>query len=218
MGEGGRCQVPSWGAALLFVASTALAGGWVHPPAALGQERNLLQDGNRLKAQAEAGIQFFPGAAGNILATGVSYGILVSWQPLWFGGVEVAYEGANYNTFDTRGDKVSLFENGAQVAWKVSPNFGVVEPYGLAGIGFSIVSREGEGRPRTEVLDDHTMVKVPLGLGVDFHLTSMKNPTVPHVVLGVRGVYRIVFHHPFRDVSARGADQITLSGLVGVQF
>lgn len=218
MGKGGRCQVPSWGAALLFVAFSLLAGGWLHPPAALGQERTLLQEGNRIKAQAEAGIQFFPGAASAILGTGVAYGILVSWQPLWFGGVEVAYEGANYDTIDPEGEKISLFENGAQVAYKISPNFGVVEPYGFVGFGYSILSLQGDGGERPDVLRDSTMLKVPLGLGVDFHLSSRKKAKVPHVVLGVRGAYRLVFRHPFLAVSERGADQLTLTGLVGIQL
>lgn len=217
-GVGGRgIEGASRGIALLCAVALGL-GAWSAPGEARAQERTLLQPGNRLKAQAEAGIQFFPGGANAILGTGVTYGVLVSWQPLWFAGLEIGYEGANYDTIDPDGEKVSLFENGAQLVWKVSPNFGVVEPYALGGIGFSILSHEGDGDPRRDVLEDNTMVKVPLGLGVDFHLSSRRRAAVPHVILGVRGVYRVVFNHPFRDVSDRGADQITLTGLVGIQL
>lgn len=186
------------------------------PDESASQEKTLNQKGSRIKVQAEAGIQLFPGAAKALLGSGAAYGVLVSWQPIWFAGGELAYQGANYNAF-IDGQKVSLFENGAQASFKLSPNFGIFEPYALAGIGFSIateVSDEG----RKPILEENTFVKVPLGLGIDFHLASRKKTGVPHVTLGVRGVYRIVFHHPFLNVSQRGADQITLTGVVGLQI
>lgn len=202
--------------ALLFslVAALAVAG---MPEGASAQEPTLNQPGLRLKAQLGAGIQFFPGAASAIVGTGVNYGVFVSWQPWWYGGVELSYGGANYNTIDPDGNEVSLFENGAELALKASPNFGVVEPYALAGIGFAVLTETSE-QGRRPVLDENTMVKVPLGLGVDFHLASRRRSPVPHVTLGVRGVYRLVFHHPILGVSERGADQISLLGLVGMQL
>lgn len=178
----------------------------------------LDQPGLRLKAQLEIGAQFFPGGASALLGNGLSYGLVVAWQPRWYAGLEAAYEGANYDSLTQLGDdEISVFENGAQVAYKVSPRLGRIEGYALAGVAFSTVSEIREENEES-LLDGNTMWKVPIGVGFDIHMADAREPRVPHFVVGARGVYRFVFNHPFRAVSGRGADQITVTALIGLQW
>lgn len=167
----------------------------------------------------QGGVQIFPGGASKEVGTGIAYGVLFVWKPFWIGGLELGYQGTNYKTKgDVGGPQSSVFENGAELLLRLSPRVGLIEPYLLAGGGFSRVTVQNDvGVVRK--LRDSTVAKVPLGVGLDVHLQRPAAPiTDVHAVVGVRGLYQFVFSNDFLETSGRGADQIAITALVGVNF
>ena len=170
-----------------------------------------------VEAQALAGVLVYPGAAGDFLGTGLAYGVLVTIEPWSLVGFELSYLGAIYETTSLASDAdLSVFENGGQLAVKVSPRFDRIEPYALAGLGFSAVEVVEEVGTRSDVQDD-TLVQLPIGLGADYHFGS-EEPGGAHLTLGARASYVFVFDTDLVPVSARGADKLLFAVGFGVQF
>ncbi|AKU89708.1 hypothetical protein [Vulgatibacter incomptus] len=205
---------------LLTVGAARAAEAQPPPPAHQpGTPRQAGEWVQTFEAQAQIGVQFFPGAAAHLAGSGLAYGVSIGWKPLWLGGIELSYQGANYSTsVEDLAPSVSIFENGVQLLLRISPRFGVFEPYALAGGAISFVNvRDNEGVKHS--IQDDMLVKVPLGLGVDIHLQPRNaDPTETHVIVGARASYLLVFFNDFLPVTSRGADQMSTLVLLGVGF
>ena len=209
-----RRTLGRWGCAAALLCLPAAAGA--QPGPTPWYERGA---DTGVEAQALAGVLVYPGAAGDFLGTGFAYGVLVTLEPWSLVGFELSYQGALYETTSLASDAdLSVFENGGQLAVKVSPRIDRFEPYALAGLGFSAVEVVEEVGTRSDVQDD-TLVQLPLGLGVDYHFGSgEEEPGSAHLTLGARAAYIFVFDNDLVPVSARGADKLLFAAVFGVQF
>jgi len=203
---------------------TPLLFTFAGPAAAQGQGPPLVSEPDRpstFTIQAQGGVLLFPGEAQDRVGTGIGYGGLIAWKPLPLLGVEASYQGANYQSSgDVGGPQTSIFENGGQLLLRVGPRLRNLEPYVLAGGAFSHVTVRNDRGVVRDIRDD-TVAKVPLGVGLDWHLQPLQaKRSDTHVVLGLRGAYQLVFFDDFLPTleSGRGADQIAISFLIGVGF
>ena len=217
---GRRCVLTSRGATLLAAAA------WAAPNAVAAQppgEPWYARDDRGVEAQAFVGAQLLPGAAGEFLGSGVAYGVLVTIEPLPLLGVELGYQGSFYRTASlpgpSGGSDLSVFENGGWTALKGSPRIGRLEPWALAGVGFSGVEVVEEQGIVTELADD-TIVLLPIAIGADYHFQDERSRAAgeTHLTAGVRAGWTFVFDNDFVPVTARGADRVLLAVVFGAQF
>ncbi len=203
-----------------FAASLGAAMCLASPSAASAVEAPAPVGDQTFKAQAQLGIQFFPGAAAHLVGSGLAYGVAIGWKPSPLWGLELGYQGANYETSeDLIGPAVTIVENGAGLLLRFGPRLGIFEPYVMAGGAFSIVTVRSNDPGIKHEIEDDTLIKVPFAVGLDVHLQPSDAPlTATHVVLGVRGAYKLVFFDDFLSVSQRGADQMEATFLIGVGF
>jgi hypothetical protein len=204
---------------LLVVAALGLA-----PVAAHGQAFApwYERDDTGVEAQALVGVQLLPGAASDFLGSGVAYGVAVTIEPFPIAALELGYQGGFYRSVALPGvaaTELSVFENGGYAAAKASPLAGSLEPYLLVGVGFSSVEVVEEEGAVSDLADD-TLVLLPLALGADFHFLdeSTDDPGEAHLTVGLRASWQFVFDNEFVPVTARGADRLTLSAVLGAQF
>lgn len=193
------------------------------PAAAQGPEapRREPDKPSTFTVQAQGGVLIFPGAAHDLVGTGLGYGGLIAWKPLHLLGFELSYQGANYRIRgEVSGPQTTIFENGGQLLLRVGPRLRNFEPYVLAGGGFSHITVRNDRGVIRDIRED-TVAKLPLGIGFDWHLQPVQaRQSDTHLVLGVRGAYQLVFSDDFLPSldSDRGADQIAISLLIGVGF
>jgi len=180
------------------------------------------RDDRGVQAQALVGVQLQPGAASDFLGTGVAYGVLVTLEPWPVAAFELGYQGSFYRTTTLAtqaGRDLAVFENGGYAALKASPRVGAVEPYALAGAGFSLVRVVEEQGVVTRLADD-TLALLPVALGADYHFLngSAEGAERTHLTAGLRASYVFVFDNTFVPVTARGADRLIFAALFGAQF
>lgn len=191
---------------------------------ALAQERG--PDGRRVTnydVSAQAGVLTYTGEAAGFTAPGVSYGVLAGADFLpWLGG-ELSYQGAAYVT-DNRlapGDDndVSISENGGQLVAKVGPQLGGgLQPYAVGGLAVSFLDVK-DREQAFGVVEDATLLKVPVGAGIDWNIPGNLNDLAQFTV-GARATYNFTVDSgafPTTD-NASAADQLQTTLQVGARF
>jgi hypothetical protein len=160
--------------------------------------------------QLNGGVLGFPRAG---VDPGAAYGVNVGLEPLGALKLELGYQGAAYTErapVPEAQDVVAL-ENGGYAALKLAPLGGTVEPYALAGLGLSHINAidppEDAG-----LLQDDTVAKVPVGLGVDLEMGIF--------AVGIRGAWSFLFanQNALRTDAPRGADQLSGTLHIGAAF
>jgi hypothetical protein len=168
---------------------------WLVPTFALLATPALAEDSRENKpfdVSAQAGLLTFTGEAANFTSPGVSYGVLAGMDVLpWLGG-ELSYQGAAYVT-DGRlspGDNdIGISENGGQAVVKAGPRLGGIQPYALGGLALSFLNVK-DRESAFGVVEDATLIKVPLGAGVDWHIPGNMND-IAQFSLGARATYNL---------------------------
>ena len=162
---------------------------------ALAQERG--PDGRRITrydVQAQAGLLTYTGEAAGFTSPGVSYGVLAGADFLpWLGG-EISYQGAAYVT-DSRlsvgDDDIGISENGGQLVAKAGPQLpGGLQPYALGGVALSFLDVK-DREQAFGVVEDATLLKVPVGAGIDWKIPGNLNDLAQFTV-GARATYNLV--------------------------
>ena len=160
--------------------------------------------------QLYGGMIAFPGESD--VNPGGAYGVNVDVAPVGPLQLELGYQGAAYTeTARMPGAAdVAALENGGYGAVKVSPLPGDLRPYALAGIGVSHINAiepEASGQ-----LQDDTIGKLPLGLGLDVETGVFS--------VGVRGTYGLIFGNQaaLQTGTARGDDQVYGTVHLGAAF
>jgi hypothetical protein len=148
------------------------------------QKRNL-------DVQAQAGLLTYTGEAARFTSPGVSYGVLGSIDVVPWVGAELSYQGAAYDT-DQRVSPTSqsIAENGGQLAAKVGPELrNNLHPYALGGIAVSELNVK-DADTAFGVVDDATLIKVPLGVGIDWN-SPIRGNALAGFSLGARATYNL---------------------------
>lgn len=183
---------------------------WLAAIVLLGVPAAALAQAGGVVVQLYGGMIAFPGEAD--VNPGGAFGVNVDLEPVGPLQVELGYQGAAYTeTSPVPGQQdIAALENGGYGAVKLSPVPGGVRPYALAGLGVSHINAV-EPEP-TGALQDDTVAKVPLGVGVDVDVGLF--------AMGVRGTWGLLFGNQdaLQTESARGADQLSGTMHLGATF
>lgn len=197
---------------------------WLVPTFALLATPALAEDGRKPKpfdVAAQAGLLTFTGEAARFTSPGVSYGVLAGVDVMpWLGG-EVSYQGAAYVT-DSRlsaGDDIGISENGGQAVVKAGPQLGSgLKPYALGGLALSFLNVK-DRESAFGVVEDATLVKVPLGAGIDWNIPGNLND-IAEFTVGARATYNLTIDSgafPTTD-KATSSDQLLTTLQLGARF
>ncbi len=171
---------------------------------------------------AQAGLLTFTGEAAGFTSPGVAYGILAGADFLpWLGG-ELGYQGAAYVT-DSRlspgEDDIGISENGAQLVAKVGPQLGGgLQPYALGGVALSFLDVK-DREQAFGVVEDATLLKVPVGAGIDWNIPGNLND-IAQFTVGARATYNLVVDNGAFPTANDGNsdDQLQTTLQVGARF
>jgi opacity protein-like surface antigen len=167
-----------------------------------------------IEFQALGGVADFTRQAGDILPPGPAYGAALTFEPVSLVGLELAYQGSTFKTdSDLPGAQSRVNQNSGTALIKLSPRFGVAEPYAFGGVGMSILTATGAD---TRFVQDDTAFSVPVGAGIDFHVPGYANNSL---MLGARGTYVFDYNsNAFPTITESRGDWLQVTGNIGAQF
>ncbi len=169
------------------------------PALALGQIRTEREEWLRdrdVSVKAQGGMLTYTDESAALTAPGASYGVLVGFDLTRLWQAELSYQGAAYATDDDLPfEQDTILENGGQGILLVAPDIGRFEPYALGGIGVSRFTVL-EGATPNPAVDSATLVKVPVGVGAQYHAPVADGETA--FTVGARTLFDfIVAGDPF---------------------
>lgn len=138
-------------------------------------------EGRRGLVAAEVGLSTYAGEAARLTSPGVTYGISAGLELGSGVSAEFGYTGSNYGL---EGSELTVAENGGRLLAKVGPVYGRLSPYGLWGLEVTRLNVVGAGEAGG--VQDATMVRLPLGAGLDWALPSQGDTEIS---LGLRAQY-----------------------------
>jgi hypothetical protein len=188
------------------------------PAGAFGQDDTTQRSGDLdrgVEVQAVGGARGFVTNANDVLMPGPAYGVVVGIEALPVLGLELGYQGASYET-DTElpGDQQRVNQNGGQALIKASPKFGAIEPYAFGGVDISQITATGGD---DLFVTDDTLVAIPVGLGIDFHVPV---GDATNLLIGARGTYAFGTGNDaaFPTVNEVNNDWLQVALQAGAQF
>lgn len=183
--------------------------------------RSYSRPGPELSATAEAGVATFVGDAADVTRPGATYGVNVGLGIIDPLSVELGYQGALYDAEpQVQGERARISENGGQFLVELGPRLfdRALRPYALGGVAVSRLSVVDNEASALGVVNDDTLVRVPVGAGIDYVFDASERNGV---TLGARGTYRFeVAGDAFPALSATDerAQQITGQLVLGGRF
>lgn len=183
--------------------------------------RTYERQGPELNATAEAGLATFVGDAADVTRPGAMYGVNLGLGIIDPVSVELGYQGALYDAEqEVQGDRARIAENGGQFLVELGPRLfdRALRPYALGGIAVSRLSVVANEASAVGVVNDDTLVRVPVGVGVDYVFDS---DSKTDLTLGARSTYRFeVAGDAFPALQAEDtrAQQLTAQLVLGGRF
>jgi opacity protein-like surface antigen len=177
------------------------------------QDRRREDRSSPFEVRGLVGVNSYVGDAADLATAGPAYGVGVALRVNRALGLEVSYQGATYDTDDDLpGGDYGLTENGGQALVRAGSPAGRVEPYAFGGIGFSRLDADTS---LPTAVDDATLVKVPVGAGLDYRIAD---GTIDWEV-GARGTYNFVVSDDdaFTGVDGR-PDQLSVTFNLSARF
>ncbi len=189
----------------------------VAPAIAFAQAREESgQREERFDVRYNAGPLWYTGEVAGFMAQGWSYGVSAGMDLSRLWGVELGYHGAAYRTEEIAGDSTGIVENGAQGLVRFGPEWNNIEPHALAGVAVTHLGA-GDEAASGGLVEDGTLVRLPLGAGVSYDLMS---GATSNLNVGARVLYSLgLGSEPFPTVDgATSSSQITGQLQVGGKF
>jgi hypothetical protein len=147
-----------------------------------------------LNVFVKGGLGDYTGGLGDFSSTGPTWGATLNFQPYYFLGVELGYEGSRQEVDDNRFDGLeppSLTRHGGSTLIKLSPPFlEKVRPFVGVGLGASQVTVSGEANG---LYNSDFMEEVPMAAGLEFNAGAF--------TAGVRTTYRLLLNEGFADAA-----------------
>lgn len=167
-----------------------------------------------LEVNALGGMQAYTGDAATLVSPGATYGASIGFDTSRRTKVELGYRGAAFATEDgAGGTRAAIVENGGDAIVKIGPETERVQPYAFGGVGLSrlnVTANQFQVATGGTVSDDW-LVKVPLGVGVDFRIFEGDRADL---MLGARGIYGLVLD----DDAFGGVNDVTQQAQLGLQL
>lgn len=175
-------------------------------------DRAAAESAKRIDVRALAGVQAYTGQAAGLVSPGASYGVAIGYDTSPLTEIELSYQGAAFATQSGAVERHRIMENGGQAIVKIVPRLPRLEPYAFGGVALSRLDvLGGDGGP----VRDDTLVKLPVGLGLDLRVYA---GDAADVLLGARGTWGFVLDDEAFQTSSALTNEGRLTIHLGAAF